>query len=72
MLNRTGGELMQNNIKMISLKVFGVIVALLSIFPLFWMALAGFKPETEVLAYPFKFFSVRVGLLKLFILIPIS
>lgn len=56
MLNRTGGELMQNNIKMISLKVFGVIVALLSIFPLFWMALAGFKPETEVLAYPFKFF----------------
>lgn len=36
--------------------IAGIIVALISIFPLFWMALAGFKSKTEVLGYPFKFF----------------
>ncbi|MEQ2527205.1 carbohydrate ABC transporter permease [Robertmurraya yapensis] len=38
------------------LTIAGLLVALISIFPLFWMALAGFKPKTEVLGYPFKFF----------------
>lgn len=38
------------------LTVGGLLVALISIFPLFWMALAGFKPENEVLGIPFRFF----------------
>ncbi|WP_042375405.1 carbohydrate ABC transporter permease, partial [Neobacillus jeddahensis] len=36
--------------------IIGVVVSLLCIFPLAWMAIAGFKPEKEVLSYPFKFF----------------
>lgn len=36
--------------------IIGVAVSLISIFPLVWMAIAGFKPESEVLSYPFKFF----------------
>lgn len=35
--------------------IFAGAIALLSIFPLFWMAMAGFKPEKEVLATPLKF-----------------
>ncbi|MFT4414832.1 carbohydrate ABC transporter permease [Fredinandcohnia humi] len=43
-------------IKKSLLIILGLLVALLSIFPLFWMALAGFKPENEVLGIPFRFF----------------
>lgn len=34
----------------------GILIACLCLFPLFWMMLAGFKKEAEVLAMPFKFF----------------
>jgi multiple sugar transport system permease protein len=47
---------MIRKVKSSSLIIVGILVSLLSIFPLFWMAIAGFKPETEVLAFPFKFF----------------
>lgn len=35
--------------------VLGILIALICLFPLFWMMLAGFKKEAEVLAIPFKF-----------------
>lgn len=44
------------NIGKISKYVLGIAVALTSLFPLIWMAIAGFKPETEVTGYPFRFF----------------
>lgn len=47
---------MQSKLKKTILIVLGSIVALISIFPLVWMAIAGFKPETEVTGFPFKFF----------------
>jgi multiple sugar transport system permease protein len=45
-----------NRIKRFSFNLVGIIVIVLSLFPLFWMAIAGFKSKEEVLAYPFKFF----------------
>lgn len=36
--------------------ILGLAVALISLFPLIWMALAGFKPESEVLTVPIKIF----------------
>ncbi len=36
--------------------ILGLVVALISLFPLIWMALAGFKPESEVLTVPIKIF----------------
>lgn len=39
--------------------LFGIIASLIMLFPLVWMALAGFKPETEVLSVPFKFLPSR-------------
>lgn len=47
---------MENIVKKYTLRIIGMIIALLSIFPLIWMAIAGFKRERDVLAYPFKFF----------------
>lgn len=41
--------------KRISINLIGIIVVLLSLFPLVWMAISGFKSKEEVLAYPFKF-----------------
>jgi len=40
--------------------LIGILIALAAIFPLIWMAVAGFKTETEVLARPFKFFPEKV------------
>jgi multiple sugar transport system permease protein len=53
-----GGEIMQSTkkVKKISINFIGLIVVLVSLFPLVWMAIAGFKSKEEVLAYPFKFF----------------
>lgn len=53
-----GGEIMHavKRIKRYSINFIGFIVVVLSLFPLFWMAMAGFKSKEEVLAYPFKFF----------------
>jgi len=39
-----------------SANLLGVFVALLAIFPLFWMIVSGFKKQEEVLAFPFRFF----------------
>lgn len=36
--------------------LIGILIACICLFPLFWMMLAGFKKEAEVLAIPFKFF----------------
>lgn len=47
---------MKSKFKIYSLKVVGLIIGLISLFPLIWMGISGFKKETEVLAYPFKFF----------------
>ncbi len=47
---------MKNMVQDVFLKIIGIFVAIVSIFPLVWMAIAGFKKESEVLAYPFKFF----------------
>ncbi|MGP4079236.1 carbohydrate ABC transporter permease [Pseudalkalibacillus sp. R45] len=47
---------MKSKLKVSLLNIIGLIVALISIFPLVWMAIAGFKSKSEVLAYPFKFF----------------
>ncbi|MFC5466363.1 carbohydrate ABC transporter permease [Lederbergia graminis] len=47
---------MHNKVKRITLRIIGILIGLAAIFPLFWMALAGFKSDREVLAYPFKFF----------------
>lgn len=46
----------KNKFGKVCLNLLGIIVALISLFPLFWMAISGFKPENEVLAVPFKFF----------------
>lgn len=37
------------------LSVIGILVAITALFPLLWMAIAGFKGKTEVLSTPFKF-----------------
>ncbi|WP_099159500.1 carbohydrate ABC transporter permease [Virgibacillus ndiopensis] len=47
---------MKEKLNIYGLKLIGFLVAILSIFPLIWMAMAGFKKESEVLSYPFKFF----------------
>ncbi|WP_188454917.1 carbohydrate ABC transporter permease [Virgibacillus oceani] len=47
---------MKEKVSRYSFKIIGFLVAAISIFPLFWMAMAGFKKESEVLSYPFKFF----------------
>lgn len=36
--------------------ILGIVVSAVCLFPLMWMALAGFKTQGEVLAMPFKFF----------------
>ncbi len=36
--------------------LLGIVVALVCLFPLAWMVLAGFKGQAEVLAMPFRFF----------------
>ena len=38
----------------ISSTTLAILVTLVSLFPLVWMALAGFKPEREVLSVPFR------------------
>lgn len=38
------------------LVVLAVILSFIGIFPFLWMAISGFKPKTEVLATPFRFF----------------
>lgn len=43
----------------IAAQLIGLIVAAVSLFPLFWMAVAGFKKKTEVLGYPFRFWPSR-------------
>ena len=35
---------------------FCILIALIALFPLFWMAIGGFKSASEVLSIPFKFF----------------
>lgn len=47
---------MQSNKQKVTLNTVGIIVAFISVFPLIWMAISGFKNESEVMAYPFKFF----------------
>lgn len=37
----------------------GSVVAVISIFPLLWMFIAGFKPEDEVLGFPFRLLPSR-------------
>lgn len=37
----------------------GILVACIALFPLLWMAIAGFKAKTEVLSTPFRFFPER-------------
>ncbi|MGP4041096.1 carbohydrate ABC transporter permease [Gracilibacillus sp. D59] len=49
-------KILKNKFNTIILKLVGLIVAVISIFPLIWMAMSGFKKESEVLAYPFQFF----------------
>ena len=46
------------SIKIYSFFTFALsfVVTCICIFPLFWMAMAGFKPEKEVLSVPLKFF----------------
>lgn len=44
-----------NRISQTVLYIIGAAVSIVSLFPLVWMAIAGFKKKTEVLAYPFKF-----------------
>lgn len=36
--------------------IISFIIVVMCLFPLFWMAIAGFKPEREVLSVPLKFF----------------
>lgn len=36
--------------------VIGLIIACIALFPLFWMAISGFKSASEVLSIPFRFF----------------
>lgn len=43
----------------IVLNAVGLLIACIALFPLLWMAIAGFKGKTEVLATPFKFFPER-------------
>lgn len=47
---------MKHSVKKGIVIVIGILVASISLFPLIWMIIAGFKSQTEVLAYPFKFF----------------
>ncbi len=46
----------QHSIGRAANNLFGIFVACVCLFPLFWMMLAGFKKEAEVLAIPFRFF----------------
>jgi hypothetical protein len=50
----------ENKISKAIIYFIGIAVALISLFPLIWMAVAGLKPEAEVLAVPFKFFPSRI------------
>jgi multiple sugar transport system permease protein len=50
----------ENKISKAIIYFIGIAVALISLFPLTWMAVAGLKPEAEVLAVPFKFFPSRI------------
>lgn len=43
----------------IVLHAIGILVASIALFPLLWMAIAGFKAKTEVLSTPFRFFPER-------------
>ncbi|WP_178021745.1 carbohydrate ABC transporter permease [uncultured Paenibacillus sp.] len=43
----------------IVLHAAGILVACIALFPLLWMAIAGFKAKTEVLSTPFRFFPER-------------
>ncbi|MBU5671510.1 carbohydrate ABC transporter permease [Paenibacillus brevis] len=43
----------------IVLYAVGLLIACIALFPLLWMAIAGFKGKTEVLATPFKFLPER-------------
>ncbi|WP_169082487.1 carbohydrate ABC transporter permease [Paenibacillus sp. PL91] len=36
--------------------VIGILIAIVALFPLVWMVIAGFKAKTEVLSSPFRFF----------------
>lgn len=36
--------------------ILGYFIAFFALFPLIWMAISGFKPESEVLGFPFRFF----------------
>lgn len=38
------------------MRIVGLLVALVALFPLLWMAIAGFKEKNEVLSTPFRFF----------------
>ena len=49
----------RHNIKGLLNNLFGLIVALISIFPLIWMVIASFKPENEVLGFPFRLLPTR-------------
>ena len=49
----------RSNIKKLIYIFLGSVVAVLSIFPLIWMIIAGFKPEREVLGLPFRLFPSR-------------
>jgi len=42
--------------------ILAVLIATAALFPLAWMAMAGFKPEREVLSVPFRFLPTRWGL----------
>jgi len=46
----------QNRIQSAALSVIGGAIALIALFPLLWVAIAGFKEKTEVLSTPFRFF----------------
>ncbi len=43
----------------ISSSTIAVVVTFIALFPLAWMLMAGFKPEREVLAVPFRFLPTR-------------
>lgn len=50
---------MVKKINRILVSIVGLAVALISLFPLFWMALSGFKENKEVVGFPFTFFPTK-------------
>ncbi|MDR0831854.1 MAG: carbohydrate ABC transporter permease [Bacillales bacterium] len=47
---------MNKKVKNIIFSFIAILVIIISLFPLFWMFISGFKAKTEIIATPFKFF----------------